>query len=81
MVVSRDGMTCRQAHLNRGCFPYQFTGERVEPWEQDVNIRIQWAMTKGIADGFLKSGDSVVAVHGWKHGSSATNTVRLLTVP
>ena len=29
LVVSRDGMTCRQAHLHRGCFPYQFSGERI----------------------------------------------------
>jgi len=80
-VVSRDGMTCRTSHLNRGCYPFLYTAAKAEPWEADVNARIQWTMSKGIADGFLKSGDSVVAVHGWKGGASATNTVRILMVP
>ena len=80
-VVSRDGVTCRQSHLFRGSYPFVYTGETDSVWENDVNARIQWSMNKAIEDGFLKSGDSVVAVHGWKGGSSATNTVRVLMVP
>ena len=58
-----------------------YTGEAQPVWESDVNARIEWSMNKAVEDGFLKSGDSVVAVHGWKGGSSATNTVRVLMVP
>ena len=28
--------------------------------------------------GFLQSGDTIVAVHGWKSGGHTTNTVRML---
>lgn len=79
-VVSRDGMTCRQSHLNRGCYPFAYTEPRLEVWEDDVNRRIEWCMEKSKRQGFLLKGDSVVAVHGWKEGSSATNTVRVLIV-
>jgi len=80
-VVSRDAMTCRQAHLNRACYPVTYTAPAVEPWEADVNARIQFCMSEAIAGGMLESGDSIVAVHGWKSGGSSTNTVRVLNVP
>lgn len=50
-------------------------------WEADVSSRIQWAMAKGVEMGALRSGDKIVAVHGWKSGDSSTNTVRSLVVP
>jgi len=80
-VTSRDLMTCRQAHLNRACYPVAYTEPEIQPWEADVNARIQFCMTQGIESCFLQSGDSVVAVHGWKSGGHSTNTVRVLTVP
>ena len=80
-VVSRDAMTCRQAHLNRACYPVLYTAASIEPWEADVNARIQFAFSAGLDSGFLQSGDTIVAVHGWKSGGHTTNTVRVLAVP
>eukprot|EP00908_Phaeocystis_cordata_P008020 Transcript_18689.p1 GENE.Transcript_18689~~Transcript_18689.p1 ORF type:complete len:573 (+),score=285.53 Transcript_18689:161-1720(+) len=80
-VVSRDMMTCRQAHLHRGAYPIPYSKEVATPWEKDVNERIEYSINQGIANGFLSSGDSIVAVHGWKSGGHSTNTVRVLAVP
>ena len=80
-IVSRDLMTCRQAHLSRGCYPMPYTKEAVTPWERDVNERIEHCLNQGILNKFLSSGDSIVAVHGWKSGGHSTNTVRVLAVP
>ena len=80
-VVSRDAMTCRQSHLNRACYPVLYTAASIEPWEADVNARIQFAFSAGLDSGFLQSGDTIVAVHGWKSGGHTTNTVRVLAVP
>ena len=74
-------MTCRQAHLHRGAYPIPYSKEVATPWEKDVNERIEYSINQGIANGFLSSGDSIVAVHGWKSGGHSTNTVRVLAVP
>merc|ERR1719201_1171122 len=81
IVVSRDAMVCRQAHLNRGTYPVIYSTEPVTPWEADVNARIQYCMKHGLEHGLLHSGDAVVVVHGWKSGGHSTNTVRVLNVP
>jgi len=80
-IVSRDLMTCRQAHLSRGCYPVPYTKEVVQPWERDVNERIEHCLNQAVLTKMLNSGDSIVAVHGWKSGGHSTNTVRVLTVP
>jgi len=79
-VVSRDMMTCRLTHLHRGSYPFPYLAERVEPWEADVAARLSYAMKKGVAEGFLKPGDTVIAVHGNCKGAAKTNTVRSLIV-
>jgi len=83
LAISRDPMTCRIAHLYRGVYPFHYAAERdaSAAWEADVSSRIQWAMAKGVEMGALRSGDKIVAVHGWKSGDSSTNTVRSLVVP
>mmetsp|Transcript_20451 Transcript_20451/g.51191 ORF Transcript_20451/g.51191 Transcript_20451/m.51191 type:complete len:147 (-) Transcript_20451:345-785(-) len=80
IVVTRDGRVARQAHLNRGCLPYLYPLERVQPWEADVNARFKWALEKAKEAGLLKTGDTVIAVHGWKAGGHHTNTMRVMEV-
>ena len=58
-----------------------YTKEAVTPWERDVNERIEHCVNQGLLNKFLSSGDSIVAVHGWKSGGHSTNTVRVLAVP
>lgn len=49
-------------------------------WMKDVDDRVQFGVRFGKARGFVKSGDPVVVVTGWKQGSGFTNTMRIVYV-
>lgn len=50
-------------------------------WLKDVDTRVVHAIKFGKARGFIKAGDPVVVVTGWKKGSGYTNTLRIVYVP
>jgi pyruvate kinase len=50
-------------------------------WLKDVDARVQFGLKFGKGRGFIKAGDPVVVVTGWKQGSGFTNTVRIMYVP
>ena len=82
IAVSRNEQTTRQAHLYRGLLPFHYDTQRTEAddWIQDVDKRCRDAIEFGKKRGCLKTGDSVVVVTGWRKGSGATNTIRLIPV-
>lgn len=47
-------------------------------WMKDVDDRVQFGVRFGKDRGFIKSGDPVVVVTGWKQGSGFTNTMRIV---
>lgn len=47
-------------------------------WMKDVDDRVQFGVRFGKARGFIKSGDPVIVVTGWKQGSGFTNTMRIV---
>lgn len=47
-------------------------------WMKDVDERVQFGVKFGKSRGFIKSGDPVVVVTGWKQGSGFTNTLRIV---
>lgn len=47
---------------------------------KDVDDRVQFGVRFGKARGFIKTGDPVVVVTGWKQGSGFTNTMRVVYV-
>lgn len=49
-------------------------------WLKDVDARVQFGLNFGKQRGFIKAGDSVVVVTGWKQGSGFTNTMRIVCV-
>lgn len=51
-----------------------------EDWIKDVDTRVKFGVDFGKARGFLKAGDPVVIVTGWKQGSGFTNTMRIMYV-
>lgn len=80
VAVSRFTQTTRQAHLFRGILPLHYEQNRVDDWIQDVDIRIKHAIDFGKKKGFLKVGDAVVVITGWRQGAGATNTMRVIYV-
>jgi hypothetical protein len=59
---------------------FLITDAPVSDWLKDVDIRVQYGLNFGQARGFIRSGDTVVVVTGWKQGSGFTNTLRLVYV-
>ncbi|XP_042894887.1 pyruvate kinase PKM isoform X2 [Parasteatoda tepidariorum] len=81
IAISRVSLTTRQAKLYRGIDGIHFTAERLSEWTQDVDSRIQCAVDYGKKKLYLKSGDTIVIVTGWRKGAGATNTMRIITLP
>ncbi|XP_022671282.1 pyruvate kinase PKM-like isoform X2 [Varroa jacobsoni] len=81
IAVSRSEQTVRQAHLYRGILPLAYGGDRLPDWPQDVDKRIEFAISIGKTRGFLKKNDSVIVVTGWRKGAGASNTLRVVAVP
>ncbi|CEP23485.1 pyk1 [Cyberlindnera jadinii] len=78
IMITRNERAARFAHLYRGVYPFQYNEPAVENWQEDVEKRVQSAITEAISLGILKKGDSVVCIQGWREGSGHSNTIRLV---
>lgn len=56
------------------------TAERVPDWLKDVDARVMFGINFGKSRGFIKTGDPVIVITGWKQGAGFTNTFRLMYV-
>merc|ERR1719435_721887 len=80
LTVTRDDQVARQMQLYRGCIPLYYTKPRPEDWMTDVDERVQYAIDFGKRSNFVSVGDNVIVITGWRKGSGASNTVRILNV-
>ncbi|CAH1967584.1 unnamed protein product [Acanthoscelides obtectus] len=80
VAITRNAQTARQSHIFRGLLPLIYDCDRDEDWLKDVDNRVNAGIKFGKQRGFIKSGDPVVVVTGWKQGSGFTNTMRVVTV-
>lgn len=78
IAVTRYPQTARQCHLYRGILPILYEAAAGDDWIKDVDTRVKFGVDFGKARGFLKAGDPVVIVTGWKGGSGFTNTMRII---
>lgn len=78
--VTRNAQTARLNHLARGVFPVHWQERVLESWQADVDARINGGIAQGMTLGFLKNGDVVVAVTGWKNGPGHSSVVRVLCI-
>ncbi|CAH0729223.1 unnamed protein product, partial [Brenthis ino] len=80
IAVTRMPQTARQAHLYRGLLPIVYSESPASDWLKDVDNRVQYGLKFGRGRGFLKTGDNVVVVTGWRQGSGFTNTIRIIQI-
>jgi len=57
-----------------------YTEAPLVDWVKDVDVRVQYGLNFGKKRGFIKTGDSVIVVTGWRQGSGFTNTLRVVYV-
>lgn len=80
-AVTRNGQRARQMHLFRGVYPIHYEEDRHHDWPTDVDNRINYGINSGKERGFIKPGDYLVVVTGWKEGAGHTNTIRVIIAP
>ncbi|KAF7381026.1 hypothetical protein HZH68_015901 [Vespula germanica] len=80
ITVTRFHQVARQAHLYRGILPLFYDEAPLSDWLKDVDVRVQYGLKFGKSRGFVRAGDSVVVITGWRQGSGFTNTLRIVYV-
>lgn len=60
--------------------PLIILGDRLEDWLKDVDARVNAGIKFGKSKGFIRTGDPVIVITGWKQGSGFTNTLRIVYV-
>jgi pyruvate kinase len=68
----------RQLHLHRGIFPIYYRGDTDPEWSKDVDHRIEYSLRISEACKILVLDKPIVLVTGWRPGSGATNSIRIV---
>lgn len=81
-MVTRNPSASRYGHLYRGVYPFEFPEAKPDfskvNWQEDVDRRIKWGISRALELNVLSKNDTVVVVQGWKGGMGNTNTLRIV---
>ncbi|QQP52147.1 Pyruvate kinase, partial [Caligus rogercresseyi] len=80
VAITRDDAVARKLQLYRGVMPIYYPNERDPDWTKDTDNRIQEAINYGKVREFIKSGDHIICVTGWRQGSGSSNCLRIINI-
>ncbi|XP_022130740.2 pyruvate kinase-like [Pieris rapae] len=78
IAVTRYGPIARQMHLWRGIIPLIYEGTPDIDWQVDLNKRVTFCTTWAMERGFVRVGDPIIIISGWRQGSGYTNSMRIM---
>jgi len=78
ICITRTMKVARQLHLMRGVFPIFYDEKHDADWHTDVDNRISYGVEVFKQRGFIRKGDYLVVVTGWRRGAGFTNTLRVV---
>jgi pyruvate kinase len=82
IMITRNASASRYGHLYRGVYPFLFPEAKPDftkvNWQEDVDRRIKWGLSRAMDLNLLTHGEPVVVVQGWKGGMGNTNTLRIV---
>lgn len=77
VAVTRYYHVARHLHMYKGIIPLIFEDSPDPDWQVDLEQRVNFGIRFAMEQGFVRVGDPIVIVSGWKHGSGFTNTMRV----
>lgn len=77
-MVTRCGRAARQGHLHRGIIPVFYTEQALPDWADEVEARIQFALSVARKRTLVSMGDAVIVLSPWKDGPGFTNNLRVV---
>ncbi|OQV13569.1 Pyruvate kinase PKM [Hypsibius exemplaris] len=80
IAVLADTQTARVLQLCRGVIPVVVT-EESQDWVTDTDRKVQSGIKLGFQRGFVRTGDPLIVVTGWKQGQGYSNTIRIIAAP
>ncbi|KAL7065018.1 hypothetical protein AAHC03_05012 [Spirometra sp. Aus1] len=81
VAITRDVKVGRLCYAYRGLHPFVYTGEKLDDWSEDMDMRINAAMGAIKHQKIVEAGDNVVIVTGTGAGKGSTNTMQIFSVP
>ncbi|XP_063230698.1 pyruvate kinase-like [Bacillus rossius redtenbacheri] len=78
VAVTRFARVARQLQLYRSVLALLYISPPLDDWLQDVDSRVQYGVSYGKQTGFVRPGDAMVLMTGWRAGSGFTNTLRIV---
>ncbi|VDL53574.1 unnamed protein product, partial [Hymenolepis diminuta] len=80
IAITRHPQVARHLRAYRGLFPFVYTGEKLESWSEDMDMRINAAVTAARRAGIVHPQNNVIIVTGSIAGSGNTNTMQVFQV-
>ncbi|XP_048006878.1 pyruvate kinase-like [Leguminivora glycinivorella] len=78
VAVTRYPIIAKQLHMWRGIIPLVYEDQPDPDWLVDVNQRVGFARKFVMERAFVRVGDPLVIVTGWREGSEFTETMRVV---
>ncbi|XP_032512913.2 pyruvate kinase-like [Danaus plexippus] len=78
IALTRYAAIARSLHMWRGIIPLIYEAGPAVDWQMDLENRVHFCTKWAMEQGFLRIGDAVVVVSGWRQGSGYTNTTRII---
>ncbi|KOC58949.1 Pyruvate kinase isozymes R/L [Habropoda laboriosa] len=80
LAITRYGVVARLLQLYYGVHPFHYRTKPLCDWTKDMEIRIQNGVDSLRRKKYIKIGDPIVIVSGWRQGAGFTNCVRIIYV-
>ncbi|XP_016914153.3 pyruvate kinase [Apis cerana] len=80
LAVTRYGVVARWLMLYFGIHSLHYKEESLSDWSKDIQTRIQTGIDSLRKKKYIKVGDAVVIISGWRQGTGFTNCVRIVYV-
>eukprot|EP01134_Creolimax_fragrantissima_P005617 CFRG5617T1 len=78
LAVTRDDHVSKLMNLFRGVFALKYSEEKGIDFQEDVNKRVDWALSEAKAANFIQAGQRVIVIQGAASGSGHSNTLRII---